>query len=66
MGEEKSEEEVAQGFRKAMLNRGIKDVQAQLKFLRGQKIKKRDASKRRTSEAEMEIRVIDRMLEDKI
>ena len=62
MATEKSEEEVAQGFRKAMLNRGIKDPQAQLRFLRGQKIKKRDASNMRVLEAEMEIRVIDKML----
>ena len=66
MATEKSEEEVAQGFRKAMLNRGIKDTQAQLRFLREQKIKKRDASKMRVLEAEMEIRVIDRMLEGAI
>ena len=66
MATEKSEEEVAQGFRKAMLNRGIKDTQAQLKFLREQKIKKRDASKMRVLEAEIEIRVIDKMLEDAI
>ena len=66
MATEKSEEEVAQGFRKAMLNRGIKDIPAQLTYLRGQKIKKRDASKGRVLEAEIEIRVIDKMLEGKL
>ena len=66
MATEKSEEEVAQSFRKAMLNRGIKDTQAQLRFLREQKIKKRDASEMRGLEAEMEIRVIDKMLEGAI
>ena len=66
MATEKTEEEVAQSFRKAMLNRGIKDTQAQLRFLREQKIKKRDASKMRVLEAETEIRVIDKMREGTI
>lgn len=60
---QKSEEEVERGIRDSMQKRHITATQAHLEFLRNQKIKKRDASKARVSEAEMEIQVIDRMLE---
>ena len=59
----KTEEEIADGILKGIENRGIKDTKAFLSYLRDQKIKKREASKARVTEAEMEIEVIDKMLE---
>lgn len=58
----KTEEEIADGILKGIENRGIKDTKAFLSYLRDQKIKKREASKARVKEAEMEIKVIDKML----
>ena len=62
METKREEEEIAKGFREDMKKRGIVNEEAQLTYLRNQKIKKRDASKARVIEAEMEIRVIDGML----
>ena len=59
----KGDKELAQSFREAMQRRNITDTEAQLIYLRNQKIKKRDASRARAIEAEKEIRVIDKMLE---
>ena len=59
---QKTEEEVERGIRDSMQKRNITATQNHLEYLRNQKVKKRDASKGRVVEAEMEIRVIDRML----
>ena len=59
----KEEKEIAQGIRNAMKRRNITDTQAQLLYLRDQKIKKRDANQVRVNKAEMEIRVIEKMWE---
>ena len=66
METEKGDKEIAQSFREAMQRRNITDTEAQLVYLRNQKIKKRDASRARAIEAEREIRVIELMLEGKI
>ena len=58
-----TEEEVERGIRDSMQKRNIVNMEAHLAFLRAQKVKKRDASAARVVEAEMEIRVIDRMRE---
>ena len=60
---QKSEEEVERGIRDSMQKRNIVATRDHLKFLRNQKIIKRNASAARVEEAEMEIKVIDRMLE---
>ena len=60
---QQSEEEVERGIRDSMQKRNIVNMEAHLKFLRTQKVKKQDASAARVKEAEMEIRVIDRMME---
>ena len=60
---QKSEEEVERGIRDSMQKRHIAATRDHLKFLRNQKIIKRNASAARVEEAEMEIKVIDRMLE---
>lgn len=60
---QKSEEEVEREIRNSMQIRGIVDVKAFLIWLRGQKVTKREASKARVVEAELEISVIDRMRE---
>lgn len=57
----KREKEIAQGIRNDMKKRNITDTQAQLLYLRDQKVKKRDANQARVNKAEMEIRVIDKM-----
>ena len=66
MEEEKSEEEIARGFRASMDKRGIKDTRAQLNYLRNQKTKKLDVRLARVKETTKEIRVIDKMLEGAI
>ena len=63
MGEEKSEEEIAKGFRASMDKRGIKDTRAHLNYLRDQKMKKVEANLARLRDVTKEIKVIDRMLE---
>lgn len=59
----KTEEDVERGIRDSMQKRHITATKKHLVFLRNQKITKRDASKARVVEAELEITVIDRMLE---
>lgn len=60
---QQTEEEVERGIRDSMQKRNIVNMGAHLDFLRAQKIKKRNASLARVGEAEMEIKVIDRMRE---
>lgn len=60
---QKDEEEVERGIRDSMQKRNIVNMKGFLEHLRGLKVIKRDASAARVVEAEMEIRVIDRMRE---
>ena len=66
MGAEKENKKIAQSFREAMQKRNITDTEAQLIYLRDQKIKKKNASLARAKEAEREIDIIGLMLEGKI
>ena len=63
---QKTEEEVERGIRDSMQKRHIVATIDHLKFLRNQKIIKQNASAARVEEAEMEIKVIDRMLEAEV
>lgn len=58
-----SEEEIERGIRDSMQKRRITATKKHLVFLREQKIIKRNASAARVVEAELEIKVINRMLE---
>ena len=68
MATEKSEaeleEEVRRGIRDSMQKRNIVNMKAHLEFLRDQKIKKKNASLARAKEADREITVISKMLEE--
>jgi len=64
--EDKTDKEIAEGFRELMQKRGILDAETYLVYLRSQKVQKWDASNARAVEAAREIDIIERMLEGQI
>ena len=61
MGDEKTESAIAQEIRELMQRRSISDTKGYLAYLKEQKGTKREKSEARMKEAELELRVIEKM-----